>query len=93
MSKLLTTASTVAVLALAPAAAQSAGTRHCPYRTSNVGNVTASKTTCAKAKKVVQAEMKGKHYGGFRCHSKAHTAGATVTCRKGQAKVVWQIAD
>jgi hypothetical protein len=86
----------VTAAALGFSASQAAGagsTKACGNSGQEIRNIRATNTTCRTAKKVVRADVQGKKYDGWKCHSKRTFSGAHVTCtHKGARKVTYTVS-
>jgi hypothetical protein len=93
MKKLVLVGFASVVLVVPASGSAASKVKHCSYDGSAVQNLRAKKTTCKTARKVVQADLQGKRYRGFKCKSKEQANGTfKVTCKKG-AKRVWYVVQ
>jgi len=75
-------------------ASGSAKPTSCGHEGTAIGNIEATHTSCSVAKKVAHADVQGKKYDHWTCHSKRINTGAKVTCtHSGGGKVTFQVAD
>jgi hypothetical protein len=93
MKKLALAGLSAAVLGLTAAGTASAAVYNCGDESATVGNITTVNVPCRKAHRVVRATSSGKKYGRFKCKSKRYEGGATVTCKSGNKRVRYQVAD
>lgn len=81
----------VAVALVFPATANA---KSCSSDEPPAGNLTAQGVSCKKARTILNARLSGETKPfNFTCKSKPYEGGSTTTCKKGDSKVTFQIAD
>lgn len=82
------------LIALAVAFPATASAKSCSTDAPNAGNVTAKNVSCKKANIIVNSVQGGETRPfNYKCTSKPYEGGSTTTCKKGDKRVRFQVAD
>jgi hypothetical protein len=84
----------LALVALALIFPATASAKACTTNVPNTGNLTAKNVSCKTARKVMKAHLAGDATPlGYTCKQRQFEGGVTNTCRKGDKRVRYSLAD